>query len=146
MAQAPTQMLIMDTDHLSELGRGTSIGRALEARLVATGLAIGATIVTLEELLRGRLSQIGRARTEVSQMLAYERLQSTLASTRHLRIMPFDIAAAGTCQRLRELRLGVGTMDLRIASIVLANNATLLSRNLKDFQRVPELKVEDWLS
>ena len=37
-------------------------------------------------------------------------------------------------------------MDLRIAAIARANNATLLSRNLKDFERVPELKVEDWLS
>ena len=37
-------------------------------------------------------------------------------------------------------------MDLRIASIVPANSATLLSRNLRDFERVPDLQVEDWLS
>lgn len=36
-------------------------------------------------------------------------------------------------------------MDLRIASIVLANGATLLSRNLRDFDRVPGLRVENWL-
>ncbi|MBK8036517.1 MAG: type II toxin-antitoxin system VapC family toxin [Verrucomicrobiaceae bacterium] len=36
-------------------------------------------------------------------------------------------------------------MDLRIASIALAYEATLLSRNLKDFQQVPGLKVENWL-
>ena len=38
----------------------------------------------------------------------------------------------------------IGAMDLKIASIALANNATLLSRNLKDFGKVPDLKVEDW--
>jgi tRNA(fMet)-specific endonuclease VapC len=36
-------------------------------------------------------------------------------------------------------------MDLKIASIVLAHDATLLSRNLRDFQQVPNLRVEDWL-
>ena len=35
-------------------------------------------------------------------------------------------------------------MDLKIAAIVLANGATLLSRNLSDFRKVPGLKVEDW--
>ena len=34
----------------------------------------------------------------------------------------------------------------RQPSIVLADNSTLLTRNLRDFQRVPDLKVEDWLS
>jgi len=36
-------------------------------------------------------------------------------------------------------------MDLKIASIVLAHDATLLSRNLRYFQQVLNLRVEDWL-
>jgi len=35
-------------------------------------------------------------------------------------------------------------MDLKIAAIVLARNATLLTRNLADFRKVPGLKVENW--
>jgi tRNA(fMet)-specific endonuclease VapC len=35
-------------------------------------------------------------------------------------------------------------MDLKIAATAIANNATLLSRNLKDFNKVPGLKVENW--
>ena len=35
-------------------------------------------------------------------------------------------------------------MDLKIASIVLSRDATLLSRNLEDFSQVPDLHVEDW--
>jgi tRNA(fMet)-specific endonuclease VapC len=139
-------MLIMDTDHVSELARGTNNGRALEARLVATEAAVVTTIVTIEELLRGRLAQIARAKTEATQMSAYERLQSTLMVTRHLKVLPFDSTASSTFQELQQHRLGVGTMDLRIAAIAIASNATLLSRNLKDFSRVPDLKVEDWLS
>ena len=146
MAPASAEMLILDTDHVSELGRGAPSSRSLEVRLVASEATIATSIVTIEELLRGRLAQIARAKTDVSRMLAYERLQSTLIAIRRLKTLPFDFAATSTIQELRAKRLGVGTMDLRIAAIVIANNATLLSRNLKDFQRVPELKVEDWLS
>jgi tRNA(fMet)-specific endonuclease VapC len=41
-------------------------------------------------------------------------------------------------------RIRVGTQDLRIASIVLANQGILLSRNARDFDRFPNLIVENW--
>jgi len=37
-------------------------------------------------------------------------------------------------------------MDLKIASIALANDATLLTGNSNDFSNVPGLRIEDWLS
>jgi predicted nucleic acid-binding protein len=46
---------------------------------------------------------------------------------------------------LKFLRQQVGTQDLKIACICLANDATLLTRNLADFQPVPGLRVESWL-
>jgi tRNA(fMet)-specific endonuclease VapC len=35
-------------------------------------------------------------------------------------------------------------MDLKIAAIALSQNGLLLTANLKDFQKVPNLQVEDW--
>ena len=47
--------------------------------------------------------------------------------------------------RLESQHVRVGTMDLKIASICLAHDALLLSRNLVDFEKVPELRVANWL-
>ena len=77
---------------------------------------------------------------------AYARLHDTIDDLRNWRLLPLDEASIAVYERLRADRFGVGTMDLRIASIVIASNATLLSRNLRDFQRIPNLNVEDWLA
>jgi tRNA(fMet)-specific endonuclease VapC len=67
-----------------------------------------------------------------------------LTSYHDVIILDFDERAAEEYKRLSKFRIRIGAMDLKIASIALANNATLLSRNLKDFGKVPDLKVEDW--
>jgi tRNA(fMet)-specific endonuclease VapC len=51
--------------------------------------------------------------------------------------------AATEYQRLRGLKVRIGAMDLKIAAIALANDATLWTRNMVDFRKVPGLKVED---
>jgi tRNA(fMet)-specific endonuclease VapC len=35
-------------------------------------------------------------------------------------------------------------MDLRVAAVALTLKATVLTRNLRDFEKVPGLIVEDW--
>jgi tRNA(fMet)-specific endonuclease VapC len=59
-------------------------------------------------------------------------------------LLDFDNPAAAEFQRLSRARLRIGTMDLKIAAIVLAQDATLISRNPDDFRKVPGLRVEDW--
>lgn len=139
-------MLILDTDHMSELARGSVAGRLLLERLVSAGERRGTTIVPVDEILRGLLAQIAGAGDQERLIVIYARLQKAVFGLGQFTILPWDAAAAATFEKLRKQRLKIGTMDLRIASIVIANGATLLSRNLKDFTRVPELKVEDWLS
>ena len=55
-----------------------------------------------------------------------------------------DSAAANVFEQLRRDRVRIGTMDLKIASITLVHDAILVSRNVSDFRRVRELRVEDW--
>ena len=60
--------------------------------------------------------------------------------------MPFDAAAVAQFDRLRRNKKlkQIGRADLLIAAITLANRATLVSRNLKDFRLVAGLQVENW--
>jgi hypothetical protein len=52
--------LVLDTDHVSELGYGTPVGLRLRDRLLASGEDTATTIVTVEEQLRGWLAEIHR--------------------------------------------------------------------------------------
>jgi tRNA(fMet)-specific endonuclease VapC len=66
-----------------------------------------------------------------------------LENYRFIPLLDFDAAAAVEYQRLSRSRLRVGSMDLKIAAITLANDATLITRNLSDFRKVPGLNIED---
>ena len=139
-------MLILDTDHISELRRGSPLAQVLLDRLGAAKQQIGTTIISIEEHLRGRLAQTARARDPQRAIQLYGRLQEFLQDLPQWLILPWDQKSAELFRDLQSQRLGVGTMDLKIASIVLANGAKLLSRNLRDFERIPKLDVEDWLA
>lgn len=64
-------------------------------------------------------------------------------------VLDFDSACAETFgrERGRLLRSGisVNTTDLMIASVALTHDLTLVTHNIKDFQHVDELRMEDWL-
>ena len=140
-------MILLDTDHLSVL---TDLrhrqGPHLRERLWPGVDLILVPIVGVEEQLRGWLAQIHRARDVFHQFVPYQRLSELIEFLADWQIAPWDSAAAETYMRLRALRIRIGTNDLKIASIALANDATLLSANLRDFEQVPGLRVEDWLS
>ena len=60
-------------------------------------------------------------------------------------LFPWDAEAADLFVNLRRQGLRIGTMDLKIACVALAHDATLLSRNTTDFTEVPGLRFENWL-
>jgi len=137
---------VLDTDHMSALEWGSAgKGQRLIARL--NNLRVGeaaTTIITFEEQARGWLSVLARSRALDEQVEAYGRLKQLLGNYLKIEVLDFDEPAAAEFERLRGLRLRIGTMDLKIAAIALAQSATVLTRNVKDFGLVPGLRVEDW--
>ena len=63
---------------------------------------------------------------------------------RDIAVLDFDAASARVLDGLLAQRIRIGAMDLRIAAIVLSQDATLLTRNRQDFSKVPGLRIEDW--
>ena len=63
-------------------------------------------------------------------------------------VLPFDVTAARATARLRvdlERRgLPIGPLDNLIAGVALAHRATLVTRNTREFSRLPGLALVDW--
>lgn len=138
-------MYILDTDHLSLIQRNKQEGRQILKRLAALeDVAVAVTVITYEEQVRGRLSVLSRAKTLDAQVLAYQGLQQLATDYQSIVIVPFNHIAALEYQRLRKAYPRLGSMDLKIAAISLANNAILLTRNGSDFGQLIELRTEDW--
>ena len=142
-------MIILDTDIISLVQREESAeGLRVRARIAQTTEIAATTVVTYEEQIQGWFAAISRARKAPyvvdRELEAYGRLVKLISSYRRTQVFPYDRPAADRFSYLKSLRLRIGTNDLRIAAIVLTLNATLISRNLVDFTRVPKLRVEDW--
>lgn len=139
-------MIVVDTDHLSILlDERDSRRERLRERLEDALEPIACTIVSLEEILRGWLAAIRKRRDVELQILAYTRLRRLFSVMTEWDIAPFEQAAAERFRDLRRQRVRIGSMDLKIASIALENNALLVTANLRDFSQVPGLRCEDWL-
>ena len=140
-------MIVLDSDHLSvlEYPEADQALRLRDRLRLSADRDIHATAVSLEEQMRGWLAAIRGMQEVHRQVTYYSRLVGLVRFYANWRILPFDDQAAEEFQRLRRERVRIGTMDLKIASIALVHDATLLSANLRDFEQVPGLHVEDWI-
>jgi tRNA(fMet)-specific endonuclease VapC len=140
-------VILLDTDHLSVLNRpDTPRAEALMARIEeASEGRVTITIISVVEQFRGWAAEINRAKDIAQEVRSYEGLSRFVGVLRGMTVIPFDATAAAEFVRLRRMNLRIGTMDLKIAAIALANDTLLLPANLRDFGKVPGLRVENWL-
>lgn len=136
---------ILDTDHVTLLQQVHPIVSQRVSTVNPDN--IGVTVVTVEEQVRGWLSAI-RKTSQSSQperlIWAYRGLRDVVKYLSRLNLIDFSEAAYAHYQELRRQRIRIGTQDLRIAAIVLAENSILVTRNQRDFAQVPGLVFEDW--
>lgn len=134
---------IIDTDAISLMMREDTDAKNYVLNLPHQ--ETGITIVTYEEQVAGRLAQLRRAQSSSELVSAYTWLLKTAELLASLKLVPFTEAAMIRFDTLKAQKLNVGPNDLRIASIALEINAAVVTRNVRDFARVPGLRVETWV-
>jgi tRNA(fMet)-specific endonuclease VapC len=138
-------MFVLDTDTLSLLFAGHSRVLARQATIPSTEIAI--TIVSRIEVLQGRFDFIMKAASGEQLLRAQGWLDETVRSLARVEtVIPVEPAGAAEFDRLRSNKKlkKIGRGDLLIASITLAERATLVTRNVKHFRQVPGLQIENW--
>jgi tRNA(fMet)-specific endonuclease VapC len=59
-------------------------------------------------------------------------------------LLDSDICSIRGCLLRQGIR--VSPVDLMIASVALVHDLTLVTHNTRDFQNIPGLRLEDWLT
>jgi tRNA(fMet)-specific endonuclease VapC len=135
-------LFVLDTDTLSLYRKGHTAVCQQVASHPQVELAI--TIITVEEQLTGWYTLLRRVTRPDDLARAYQRLGDTVQHLASWQILPYTTAAIAGYDQLSALHLNVRKMDLRIAAIALEHAGTVVTRNLRDFQRIPNLPVVDW--
>jgi tRNA(fMet)-specific endonuclease VapC len=86
-----------------------------------------------------RRNSTDRARAEL-----YERIAATASQIAQFQIVAFSENAMRLFRELKLMKLNVGANDLRIAAIAREYSATVITRNIRDFSRIPDLHCDDW--
>ena len=138
-------MNAFDTDILSDIFRGVP---ALVARatLIDPAQQVVPSVV-VEEMLRGRFSGIRLAETgkgKLSLAEAYELFEQSFHALAAFRVLPYTDAADKLVEAFKKSKIRVGTRDLRIAAICIVHGATLVTRNARDYAKLPGLTFDVW--
>ncbi len=130
-------MYLLDTNIISYWIRGD---RKVIDRIKKHAPAdLSLSIITLAEILYG---------IEKSPIKKKERKFKIEKISSLLDIYPFDEAAAGKYAiiraQLEKNGMVISERDTQIASIAMANKLKIITHNVKEFNRIDKLKVEDW--
>jgi tRNA(fMet)-specific endonuclease VapC len=138
-------MFILDTNILSDYFKSHE---RIRARIIAAPIErpVVTTVITWFEITSGRFQSLLKAANRKELLTASERIASSKQELAEFILLPItDLVADYFEQLLTNKKLKkIGRPDLLIACIALANAATLVTRNTKDFHTIPSLKLENW--
>ncbi len=109
-----------------------------------TGDTVAITSVNVDEYLSGWYTMLRRAKDNAGEASASKDLAGAMMLLARFPVMPITEASLNRTDQLVKAKINVGKMDLKIAALALELNATVVTNNIRDFSRVPGLKVEDW--
>ena len=135
-------LFVLDTDIVSLYQHDHPLACANVQKHPLSELAI--TVLTVEEQLSGWYNELRKAKKPPALAAVYQRMAQTVRFLGHMPILSFTEPAIDRYENLKRLKLNIKKTDLRIAAIVLESNAILVTRNRRDFAKVPGSHIEDW--
>ncbi len=137
-------MFLLDTDVVTLVFRKHERVLARMANVGSDQIALA--LVTRLEVLYGRIEAVIKAATAEELLRAVDGLTQSEAFLIRFSIVSIDDAAAEQFEKLRAIKKlnKMDRGDRLQAAIALANGATLVTRNTKDYANVPGLTLENW--
>ncbi|MGG6267315.1 type II toxin-antitoxin system VapC family toxin [Leptolyngbya sp. AN03gr2] len=134
---------ILDTDHVSLI-----LGNHPKVTAIAAQHQVSVTIITVQELFNGWVGKLNDPASIKSLPSFYSKLCATMKYLQTVEILDFtpesDIRLKELLKTNPPLRKNRIQKDMRIAAVALSLNATVVTRNERDFGLVPELSIADW--
>jgi tRNA(fMet)-specific endonuclease VapC len=136
---------ILDTDHISLfLGNYPSV----RDRVIQAQAECSITVISIQEIFNGWVGQLNRVENEAYKIEIYQRLHLTTQFIQQMPVLNYDRVASDRYQQIIQANPALAKRrlekDMRIAPIALANEATIVTRNQRDFEQVLSLNIEDW--
>jgi predicted nucleic acid-binding protein len=137
-------MIILDSDILTLYSYGhANVRKQYDA--VPEDEEIAITAITRMEILRGRTDSLLKAADEAELKAATGRLQKAEEMLSDFLVIHVDDEAIRHFgSLLKQKKLKMKRPDMLIACIALAQNALLVTRNTKDFEKVSGLRLANW--
>jgi len=135
-------LYILDTNIWSLYRKDHSVVKQRVKACPPSDLAL--TVISVEEQFTGWQARLRHTRKRDILAQTYREFTETVQALAGLTILSFTEPAMIRYEQLKAQKLNVAKMDLRIAAITLEYGGTLVTRNRRDFQRVPGLPLEDW--
>ncbi len=138
-------LFILDTDSVSLFLAGN---HKLIQKVTQEVPNVVTTIVTVQELFDGWAGRVNDPAEANNLVRIYGKLWQTTEFLKTIEILTFSEFANTYHQNLvlehKFLAKKKLEKDMRIAAITLSVDATIITRNQKDFAQVPGIKIEDW--
>jgi tRNA(fMet)-specific endonuclease VapC len=138
-------LYILDTDHISLL-----LGNypPVRDRVLKSKSECSITVISVQEIFNGWVGQLNRVENEAYKIEIYQRLHLTTQFIQQMPVLNYEQTASIQYQQIIKANPVLAKRrlekDMRIAAIALANRVTIVTRNKRDFELVPELVIEDW--
>lgn len=145
MSNQNLDVYMLDTNILIYFLKQKPISVVEKINAIADNTRLVMSYVTYAELLKGvensqrkehNLAQLNQL-TQLIEVIFIDNREKGLALCQHF---------AKQVVRLKKMGKQIGSNDLWIGCHALAENAILVTHNMKEFERIEGLKIEDWVN